>query len=60
MRLTMTMTSIFIMSDRAALMDTFIIEANQTSKVELYTDKIEQFKVSSCETFSHKVPSSKL
>ena len=39
MRLTMTMTSIFIMSDRAALMDTFIIEANQTSKVELYTDK---------------------
>ena len=60
MRLTLTMTSTFIMSDRAALMDTFIIEANQTSKVELYTDKIEQFKVSSCETFSHKVPSSKL
>ena len=60
MRLTLTMTSIFVMSDRAALMDTFIIEANQTSKVELYTGKIEQFKASSCETFSHKVPSSML
>ena len=50
------------MSDRAAFRGTFKIEANQTSKVELYTCKIasEQLKTSSCETFSHKVPSSML
>ena len=57
-----TMTSNFIMSDRAAFSGTFRMEANQTSKVELYTRKIasEQLKTSSCETFSHKVPSSML
>ena len=36
----LTMTDIFIMSDRAAFRGTFRIEANQTSKVELYTCKI--------------------
>ena len=54
-------TSIFIMSDRAAFRSRFRIEVNQTSKVELYTCKIasfEQLKASSCEPFSHKVPSS--
>ena len=40
MRLMLTMTSIFIMLDRAAFRGTFRIDANQTSKVELYTDKI--------------------
>ena len=39
-RLKLTMTSIFIMSDRAAFRGKFRIEANQTSKVELYTCKI--------------------
>ena len=37
MRLELTMTSIFIMPDRAAFKDTFRIEADQSSKVELYT-----------------------
>ena len=36
----LTMTDIFIMSDRAAFRGTFRIEANQTSKEELYTCKI--------------------
>ena len=36
----LTMTGIFIMSDRAAFRGTFRIEANQTSKLELYTCKI--------------------
>ena len=36
----LTMTDIFIMSDRAAFRGTFRIEANQTSKLELYTCKI--------------------
>ena len=40
MRLKLTMTSIFIIPDRAAFSGTFRIEANQTSKVELYTSKI--------------------
>ena len=40
MRLKLTMTSIFIMSDRAAFKGTFRIEANQTSEAELYTCKI--------------------
>ena len=40
MRLMLTMTSIFIMLDRAAFRRTFRIDANQTSKVELYTGKI--------------------
>ena len=58
MRLKLTMTSIFIMSDRAAFRGKFRIEANQTSKVELYTCKIASWtlKASSCETFSHKSP----
>ena len=45
MRLKLTMTSIFIMSDRAAFRGTFRIEANQTSKVELYTCKIASWTV---------------
>ena len=45
MRLKLTMTSIFIMSDRAAFRDTFRIEANQTSKVERYTCKIASWTV---------------
>ena len=40
MRLTLIMTSIFIMSDKEAFRGTFRIEGNQTSKVELYTGKI--------------------
>ena len=36
----LTMTGIFIMSDRASFRGTFRIEANQRSKVELYTCKI--------------------
>ena len=40
MRLKFEMTSIFIVLDRAAFRDTFRIEANQRSKVELYTCKI--------------------
>ena len=40
MRLTLTMTGIFIMSDRAVFRGTFKIEVNQTSKEELYTCKI--------------------
>ena len=39
-RLKLAMTSIFIMSDRAAFRGKFRIEANQTSKVELHTCKI--------------------
>ena len=57
LRVTLTMTSVFIMSDRAASRGTFRIEANQTSKMELY---ILALKASSCETYSHKVPSSML
>ena len=34
------MTSIFIMSDRAAFKGTFRAEANKTSKMQLYTGKI--------------------
>ena len=45
MRLKLTMTSIFIMSDRAAFRGTFRIEANQTSKVELYTCEIASWTV---------------
>ena len=40
MTLKLTMTSILIMPDRGAFRDTFRIEANQTSKVELSTCKI--------------------
>ena len=40
MRLKLTKTSIFIMSDRAAFRGTFTIEANQATKKELYTCKI--------------------
>ena len=40
MRFKLTMTSIFIMSDRVAFKGAFRIEANQTSKVELCTCKI--------------------
>ena len=40
MRLKLTMTTIFIMSDRAAFKDTSRIEANQTSKVKFCTCKI--------------------
>ena len=40
MRLKLTMTSIFIISDRVTSRGTFRIEANQTSKVELCTCKI--------------------
>ena len=39
MRLTLTITSIFTISDRAAFRGTFRIEANQKSKVELYSCK---------------------
>ena len=45
MRLKLTMTSIFIMSDRAAFRGTFRIEANQASKVEPYTCKIASWTV---------------
>ena len=45
MKLKLTMTSIFIISDRAAFRGTFRIEANQTSKVELYTCKIASWTV---------------
>ena len=41
----LTMTGIFIMSDRAAFRGTFRIEANQRSKVELYTCKIASWTV---------------
>ena len=40
MRLKLVVASIFIMSDRAAFTGTVRIEANQTSKVELFTCKI--------------------
>ena len=40
MRLKLAMTSILIMSDRAAFRGIFRIEANKTSKVKLYTGKI--------------------
>ena len=45
MRLKLTMTSIFIMTDRAAFRDTFRIESNQISKVEIYTLKIASWTV---------------
>ena len=45
MRMKLNMTSIFIMSDRAASKATFRTEANQTSKVELYTCKIASWRV---------------
>ena len=50
------------MSDRAAFRGTFRTEADQISKVEPYTCKIAgwKLKASSCEAFSHKVPSSML
>ena len=40
MWLKLTVTSIFTMPDRAAVRFTFRIEANQTSKVELYACEI--------------------
>ena len=40
LKLTMTVTSIFIMSDRAVFRGTFRIEANETYQVELYTCKV--------------------
>ena len=45
MRLELTMTSIFIMPDRAAFKDTFRIEADQSSKVELYTCRMASWTV---------------
>ena len=39
-RLKLTMTGIFIMSDRAAFRGIFRKEAGKTSKVELYTYKV--------------------
>ena len=60
MRLKLTMTSIFIMSGRGAFRGLFRIEANQTSKVELYPCMIASWTVEGCEAFSHKVPSSML
>ena len=45
MRMKFNMTSIFIMSDRAASKATFRTEGNQTSKVELYTCKIASWRV---------------
>ena len=44
-RLTLTVTSIFIMSDKTAFRGIFRIEANQTSKVERYTGKIASWTV---------------
>ena len=49
MRLKLTMTTIFIMSDRAAFKDTFRIEVNQTSKVKFCTCKIASQTVESFE-----------
>ena len=46
-RLKLTRTSISIMSDRSAFRGTFRIEANQTSKVELYTWKVAIWTVKS-------------
>ena len=45
LRLTLTMTNIFIMSDRAAFRDTFRIATSQKSKAELYTGKIASWTV---------------
>ena len=45
MRLKLIMTSIFIISDRAAFRGTSKIEGNQTSKVELHTFKIASWTV---------------
>ena len=45
MRLKLAMTSILIMSDRAAFRGIFRIEANKTSKVKLYTGKIASWRV---------------
>ena len=47
MRLKLVVASIFIMSDRAAFTGTVRIEANQTSKVELFTCKIASWTVES-------------
>ena len=60
MRLKLTITSIFIMSGRGAFRGLFRIEANQTSKVELYPCMIASWTAEGCEAFSHKVPSSTL
>ena len=43
MRLKLPITSIFMMSDRAAFRGTFRIEANQRSKAELYTCNIPSY-----------------
>ena len=47
MRMKLTMTSIFIMSDRSAFRGTFRIEANQISKVNLNTSKVAIWTVTS-------------
>ena len=62
MRLTLTITSIFTISDRAAFRGTFRIEANQKSKVELYSCKSASWtswRLQAVKHF-HKVPSSML
>ena len=43
MRLKLPITSIFMMSDRAAFRGRFRIDANQRSKVQLYTCKIPSY-----------------
>ena len=55
-RLKLTMTSISIMSDKAAFRGKFRIEANQTSKVELYTCKklVEQLRLQAVKHFHTK------
>ena len=53
MRLKLTMTSIFIMADRAAFRGTFRIESNQISKVKIYTRKIASWTVEGFKLVKH-------
>ena len=59
MRLTLTMTNIFIISDRTAFRGTFRIQAKCLRWSFILEDSSlnEQLKTSGCETFSRKVAS---